>query len=174
VCAVVLAGHVLPLDMSPRIRILDEALRLGRTALSTTAALRLRESLPPETLFAHSGAGLIAYYTNFRWIDTLGLTDRHIAHTHVEEMGRGAAGHEKGDGQYVWSRQPDYVMFPGYPISDARPGTKSDRELFAIPEFRSTYRLVLFPFEYQGPHETEPREYNLYLWQRVAGGQRVP
>jgi hypothetical protein len=168
VAAVALVGHALPLDLSPRVRILDEALRLGRTALSTTAALRLKESLPPETLFAHSGAGLIAYYTNFRWIDTLGLTDRHIAHTQVAEMGRFAAGHEKGDAQYVWSRQPDYVMFPGYPISDARPGSKADRELFAIPEFHTTYRLVRFPFAYQGPHESQPREYALFLWQRVG------
>ena len=166
VAAVAVIGHALPLAASPRVRILDEALRLGRTALSTTAALRLKESLPPETLFAHSGAGLIAYYTNFRWIDTLGLTDRHIARTRVVEMGRGAAGHEKGDGQYVWSRRPDYVMFPGYPISDPKPGTKSDRELFAIPEFRSTYRLIRFPFRFQGPHDDLAREYALFLWQR--------
>ena len=164
----VVAAHALPLYASPRVRILDEALRLGRTALSTTAALRLKELLPPDTLFAHSGAGLIAFYTNFPWIDTLGLTDKHIARTPVENMGRGAAGHEKGDGAYVWSRQPDFIMFPGYPISNRMPGTKGGRELFAIPQFRATYRSVTMPFEFQGPQDDRPRSYVLHLWQRVG------
>ena len=167
VFALIVAGYVYPLYASARNRILDEALRLGRTALSTAAALRLKEALPPETLFAHSGAGLIAYYTNFRWIDTLGLTDRHIGHTSGVDIGKGAAGHEKGDGAYVWSRKPDYVMFPGYPISDRKPGTKSDRELFAIREFHSTYRSIVFPFRFQGPHDDVPREHQLYLWKRI-------
>lgn len=166
--ALVLAAHAVPLYASPRIRILDEALRLGRTALSTTAAIRLKELLPPDTLFAHSGAGLIAFYTNFRWIDTLGLTDKHIARTSVENMGRGAAGHEKGDGAYVWSRQPDYVMFPGYPISNRMPGTKGGRELFAIPQFRTSYQPVRIPFRFQGPNDDVAREYALDLWQRIG------
>jgi arabinofuranosyltransferase len=167
VVALVVAGHAVPLYWSPRIRILDEALRLGRTALSTTAAMRLKELLPPDTLFAHSGAGLIAFHTNFRWIDTLGLTDAHIARTKVENMGKGAAGHEKGDGAYVWLRQPDYIMFPGYPISNRMPGTKGGRELFAIPEFRTTYRSVRLPFQFQGPNDDVAQEYALFLWQRV-------
>ena len=162
------AGHAVILYVSPRIRVLDRALDEGRTALSTAAAMRLKELLPRETLFAHSGAGLIAFYTNFPWIDTLGLTDRHIARTQVDDMGRGAAGHEKGDGAYVWSRRPDYVMFPGYPISNRTPGTKGGRELVAIPEFSSTYRPVRLPFEFQGPHDAEPRQHVLFLWQRIG------
>jgi arabinofuranosyltransferase len=162
----------LPLYWSPRIRILDEALYLGRTALSTTAALKLKQLLPEDTLFAHSGAGLIAFYTNLPWIDTLGLTDRHIARTPVEDMGRGAAGHEKGDGAYVWSRKPDFIMFPGYPISNRTPGTKGGRELFAIPQFHQAYRSVRLPFDFQGPNDDTPRRYHLYLWQRADGATR--
>ncbi|MFQ5601028.1 MAG: hypothetical protein ACE5G2_10815, partial [Candidatus Krumholzibacteriia bacterium] len=154
---VTVVANSLPLHASERVRRLDEAVRLGRTGLSTTAALMLKELLPKETLFAHSGAGLIAYYTGFRWIDTLGLTDHHIARTHVDVMGKGAAGHEKGDGAYVWARKPDYVMFPGYPISDRMPGTKTGRELFAIPEFHQTYRPIRLSFRYRSPVDDVPR-----------------
>lgn len=166
------SAHAAGLYASERTRVLDQAVRLGRTALSRTAAERLQAVLPANTLFAHSGAGLIAYYTNFRWIDTLGLTDRHIARTQVQDMGKGAAGHEKGDGAYVWSRQPDYVMFPGYPISDAMPSTKTDRELFAIPAFRTTYRSVRLPFTFQGPADDVPRQHVLFLWERIEEPRR--
>ena len=94
-------------------------------------------------MFAYSAAGVLAYDTGFRWIDTLGLTDRHIARTSVPDLGRGKAGHEKGDGAYVLSRQPDYVLFTMW---DQRPGTKSDRELAQLPEFRANYRPVRYSF----------------------------
>ena len=167
VVAVLTGAHAAFLHASPRVRVLDQPVRQYRTALSRAAAERLRALLPAETLFAHSGAGLLAYYTNFRWIDTLGLTDRTIARRKLDSMGKGAAGHEKGDGAYVWSRQPDYVMFPGYPISDAKPSTRGDLELFAIPEFRSTYRSVRLLFEFQGPHDDVPRQHYLFLWERL-------
>ena len=159
--------HASFLYASPRLRVLDQPVRTHRTALSRAAAMQLKAKLPAETVFAHSGAGLLAYYTNFRWIDTLGLTDRTIARRHLDTMGKGAAGHEKGDGAYVWSRQPDYVMFPGFPISDVKPSTRGDLELFAIPEFQKTYHSVRFPFEFQGPMDDVPRQYLLFLWERV-------
>ena len=168
VAAAVLVGHALPLYGNHRVRLLDDAVRLGRTGLSVAAALMLRDHLKPDTLFAHSGAGLIAYYTNFRWIDTLGLTDHHIARTTVKDLGKFAAGHEKGDGAYVWSRQPDYVMFPGYPISDPKPGSKGDRELFAIPEFHRVYRPIRLVFQFKGPSDDVPREHSLYLYERIG------
>jgi hypothetical protein len=162
-----LVGFTLPLALHERVRRLDAAIAEGRTDLSRTAALMLKRRLPPDTLFAHSGAGLIAYYTDFPWIDTLGLCDHHIARTRVETLGRGAAGHEKGDGQYVWERQPDYVMFPGYPISSRTPGTKSDKELWAIPAFHQRYRPLRVGFTFQAPQDTQPRQHSLFLYQRV-------
>ena len=162
-----LLAFTLPMAMNERLRRLDVAVAEGRTALSRTAALMLKKQLPETTLFAHSGAGLIAFYTNFRWIDTLGLCDAHIARTKVERLGEGAAGHEKGDGQYVWSRQPDFVMFPGYPISNRLPGTKSDKELWAIPEFHQRYRPLRVGFTYQSPQDTKPQQHSLFLYQRI-------
>jgi len=168
----VLLASTLPLGLNERVRRLDTALAEGRTALSRTAALMLKRQLPPDTLFAHSGAGLIAFYTDFPWIDTLGLCDAHIARTHVDNLGQGAAGHEKGDGRYVWERQPDYVMFPGYPISNRLPGTKSDKELWAIPEFHQRYRPMRVSFTFQAPQDTQPQQISLFLYQKVDAGAR--
>lgn len=156
-----------PMALHERVRRLDTAIAEGRTDLSRTAALMLKRRLPADTLFAHSGAGLIAFYTDFPWIDTLGLCDRHIARTRVETLGEGAAGHEKGDGRYVWERQPDYVMFPGYPISSRTPGTKSDKELWAIPAFHQRYRPLRVGFTFQSPQDAQPRQHSLFLYQRI-------
>ena len=41
----------------------------------------------------------------------LGLTDLHIAHREVANMGKGWAGHEKFDGQYILvQRKPTYLL----------------------------------------------------------------
>lgn len=167
VAIVLLLAATLPLALNERVRRLDIAIAEGRTDLSRTAAAILKSRLPPDTLFAHSGAGLIAYYTNFRWVDTLGLCDAHIARTKVDDLGHGAAGHEKGDGRYVWSRQPDYIMFPGYPISDRMPGTRTGRELWAIPEFHRRYRPLRIGFTFQSPTDTRPQQHSLFLYQKV-------
>ena len=47
---------------------------------------------------------------NLRVIDMLGLNDAHIGHTSTADLGKGRAGHEKGDGKYVLSRSPDYIL----------------------------------------------------------------
>jgi hypothetical protein len=40
----------------------------------------------------------------------LGLTDTHIAHREIPDMGRGPAGHEKYDSEYVLARRPAFIM----------------------------------------------------------------
>ncbi len=73
--------------------------------------LWFRENVPPDSLLATNTAGSVAYYSRLKTIDMLGLNDVHIAHREVKTLGKGFAGHEKGDGKYVLSRKPDYVMF---------------------------------------------------------------
>src|SRR5205807_2432008 len=75
-----------------------------------TAGLWLRDSTPPQTLTAAQGAGAIAYYSRRRVIDMFGLSDLHIGHLQVANMGEGTAGHEKHDPAYVLSKQPDYIL----------------------------------------------------------------
>src|SRR5205814_286969 len=92
---------------------------------------------------ASSGAGVIPYYSEFRFLDTLGLMDVHIAARSVNSFGSGTPGHEKGDGRYIFERSPDVIMFGSGSISGFKPCFLSDYELVAIPEFHERYEHVV-------------------------------
>lgn len=100
----------------------------------------LREHVPPGTLLATNTAGSIPYFSKLPSIDTLGLNDARIAHRKMPGMGKGKAGHEKGDGKYVLSRKPDIVQF-GSSRGNSKPVFVGDRELAALPEFKRDYVL---------------------------------
>lgn len=144
------------------VRIEDDSLAIYRTA-----GLYLKQHLPPQALLAYSGAGVLAYYSELPFLDTLGLTDRHIARTAVKDMGLGMAGHEKGDGAYVLARHPDYIMFTGAPISSPAPRFRSDHELNALQEFHFQYQLARVPFQYT-TRQARTLQADLYLYKRVA------
>jgi len=89
----------------------------------------------------------------------LGLNDAHIGHTSTADLGKGRAGHEKGDGKYVLSRSPDYVLMGNvavlpYPVDKERMAKKlvrkSEHELWAEPRFHDTYELVCFQLSNTG------------------------
>jgi arabinofuranosyltransferase len=144
----VLFAVAIPQYVSPRVRRIDHEIARDSFGLIRAAALALKDRLPPGILFAHSGAGMVPYYTEFRFLDTLGLTDAHIAARRIENLGEGNAGHEKGDGRYVFERRPDVVMFSGDPVSSFEPALLGDRELFAIPQFHTQYQGVMFQFRF--------------------------
>jgi arabinofuranosyltransferase len=118
------------------------------------AARWLSANTSPDAVIASTPAGAIAYYANRRVIDMLGLTDVHIAHspgTVGGDPGKGRAGHEKGDGSYVLSRSPDYILMGNvavlpFPLTDQRMADKlvlkSEHELWQDPDFHSRYELV--------------------------------
>jgi hypothetical protein len=106
----------------------------------------LRACAPPDAVFATNIAGAVPFYSRLHTIDTLGLNDRHIARREMPAMGEGKAGHEKGDGAYVLSRAPDYVVF-GALKGSATPKFVGDRELDAMPEFHEQYVLTKYSLE---------------------------
>jgi len=69
---------------------------------------------PPGSLVALNTAGSTPYYAaGLRFIDMLGLNDVHIARREIDERElawQKIPGHLKGDGAYVLSRQPDYII----------------------------------------------------------------
>jgi hypothetical protein len=80
----------------------------------------------------------------------LGLNDVHIAHTKSDSLGFGRAGHEKGDGKYVLSRSPDYILMGNvavlpFPLDKNSMAEKlilkSEHELWDDPEFHNKYEL---------------------------------
>jgi arabinofuranosyltransferase len=66
----------------------------------------LHRSLPPDALLATNIAGKVPYESKLPTLDLLGLTDPVIAKTKVKTMGRGYAGHEKANVEYVAGRRP--------------------------------------------------------------------
>jgi arabinofuranosyltransferase len=115
------------------------------------AANWLEANTQPGTLVASTPAGSIAYHLkNHKVIDMLGLNDEHIAHMRAEHLGSGRAGHEKGDGKYVLSRAPDYILMGNvavlpFPLDETSMARKlilkSERELWADAEFHRQYEL---------------------------------
>lgn len=121
----------------------------------------MREHLPPGTLVALNTAGAIPYYSKLPVIDMLGLCDAHIAHRQMPRMGRGAPGHEKGDGKYVLSRNPAYIQLSST-FGARQPRTlPGDHELYKDPEFHRRY-------EFRSYRLPSGRTLNLYKRRDVA------
>jgi hypothetical protein len=125
----------------------------------------MQQHWPVNALVACNTAGSTPYYSGLRFIDMLGLNDYSIARSPgsatadialaelLSAAGRRRAretilkkytpwqlmpGHGKGDGAYVLSRKPDYIILG--PAEGARkPWFKADRELLAAPEFLNSY-----------------------------------
>jgi hypothetical protein len=108
--------------------------------------LWLKKNIPPDAVIATNTAGTIAYYSELHTIDMLGLTDKHIAHRELDDMGQGSAGHEKGDGAYVLSRKPDVIQFASS-LGALQPMFRSGKEMVELPEFHSHYeaRVIGLP-----------------------------
>ncbi len=115
------------------------------------AAEWLEVNAPRNSVVAATPAGSIAYYMHLPVIDMLGLNDEHIAHVNVANTGRGRAGHEKGDGRYVLSRRPEFILLGNVavlpqPLTEAemagRLVLKSEHEIWNDPGFHRDYELV--------------------------------
>jgi hypothetical protein len=141
--------------VSPRVRVLDAAISIDALGCFRAVGLELKRRLPPNGLVAHSGAGVIAFYSELPFLDTMGLTNEQIASRTISNMGESGAGHEKGDGRYVFSRRPHVIIIGGSPVSTFTPVLLGDRELLSIPEFPEVYDPLVMEvrFTRRGSHE---------------------
>lgn len=125
----------------------------------------LDEHTDEDALIAVNIAGSIPYYAKRPTIDMLGLNDAHIAHTEVPNMGKGRAGHEKGDGEYVLSRAPDVVMLSSAK-GGRRPRFRSDRLLFGLDDFHEQYT-------YKHYMVREDKRIGVYVRKEEYGGKGI-
>lgn len=102
--------------------------------------LYLKENFDNSTVIATNTAGSIPYYSGFYTIDMLGLNDKHIAKREMSDMGKGFPGHEKTDGAYILSRNPDIIQF-GSSLGSKDPVLISDNEISKLSEFYENYEL---------------------------------
>ncbi len=165
---VLVAGTATAAYLHPRLRQLDIAVANDNLTMAETAGRWMKQNFVPGAVLAFSGAGVVPFYGEMPFIDTLGLTDAHIAHTAAQHLGQGMAGHERGDGRYVLSRQPDWIMFTGRPLSSHSPNYPGDNELFADQNFHLDYEPVRVTLQYVTRRSHQKRSYDLCLFRRVA------
>ncbi|MBW2267571.1 MAG: hypothetical protein JRH16_03260 [Deltaproteobacteria bacterium] len=127
-------GRGLPRELDPAARVGEQ---VGRV---------LAKRLPPGALVATATAGSTPYFApDLRFIDTLGLNDRHIASRSpvpLETAWQSVPGHRKGDGAYVLARAPDVVILgpaEGYLGEPPRLWFLTDFELAGSAEFHARY-----------------------------------
>ena len=128
----------------------------------------------PDDWVAASPAGSIGFHMRQPLLDMLGLNDAHIATVAVPTMGSGRAGHEKGDGPYVLSRRPRFILLGNvavfdHPLDDAEieqrcQRLKSERELFADPAFHRLYAKKTVEIEAPELATIAPENRHLFRW----------
>ncbi len=89
---------------------------------SRDAGMLLRDRVPPAYTIGVIAAGAIPYHARLPALDMLGLNDEAIAHTEVENFGRGLAGHEKYNLDYVLDeRRPEIILTSLFtPVPESR------------------------------------------------------
>lgn len=106
----------------------------------------IARTFPTGSLIALNTAGSAPYYAiNMQFIDMLGLNDRTIARRKITNRvlpWQFTPGHEKGDGKYVLSRSPDYIII-GYAEGNliTQPIFLSDLEIGQEDSFYANYQL---------------------------------
>jgi hypothetical protein len=119
----------------------------------------LRRIGPAGALIAISGGGIVPYVSDLPAIEMWGLTDLHIARSPTRRLGRGVPGHMKGDGAYILSRRPRYILFIATmwtwrPVTPRDVGENvaapSELDLWQNPRFWREYRLRSVPLPQGG------------------------
>lgn len=75
-------------------------------------ASALNSNLKPGSSIALVAVGAIGYYSDFTIYDMVGKVDEHIAHEPFDEkyIESWRPGHDKGDGEYILEKKPDYIL----------------------------------------------------------------
>lgn len=141
------AGLILCLLIMKALFILPEDLHSvdGTALVGETVGQYIQKNWKPGSTVALNAAGAIPYQNMDKiFVDMLGLNDRHIAHRKMPELNiewQHKPGHGKGDGAYVLSRKPDYIILSSVAGDNGfnTPVLPSDVELDASPEFRRCY-----------------------------------
>jgi arabinofuranosyltransferase len=108
---------------------------------------KLAEIAKPGETLAIGAVGAIPYYSGLVTYDTLGLNDKHIARVPVKDPAHLGFGHERGDGAYILSKKPTYLL--PTPLRSDVPGDapwwrwvdQSFTEMFATEEFKRDYHF---------------------------------
>lgn len=128
--------------------------------VGTVVGKYVAKSWPQGSLVALNTAGSTPYYApGLSFIDMLGLNDRHIARRiirKIEMPWQTAPGHLKGDGDYVLSREPDFIIVgPAEGRDISEPWFLSDLEMGRNPLFARSYEKQVVTLNLLG--EVDPQ-----------------
>lgn len=84
-----------------------------------------------STTIGAGWAGIAPYFSGRPAIDTLGKSDRHIAHLEVSNF---VSGHSKSDWHYVINTRTPDVFFRVYESASGRPDFQREYDLMVLPE----------------------------------------
>ncbi len=106
----------------------------------------ISQTWPEGSLIALNTAGSTPYFApKNRYIDMLGLNDPHIARRKIVKRKlpwQSVPGHLKGDGLYVLSREPDYIIVgPANGTEIDNPMFLSDLEMMQETKFLNLYEV---------------------------------
>ncbi len=144
--------------------------------LGTIIGKYISNAWPKGSLVALNTAGSTPYHApQHRFIDMLGLNDPHIAKRRVDKielLWQLVPGHLKGDGPYVLSKNPEFIIIgPSHGSKVFYPLFLSDLEIGRDPRFEKHYRMVQVILNREGQwvgdaHLQIPREHNIPLLQK--------
>lgn len=136
---------------------------------------------PRDALVAVNCVGSTPYYApEHKFVDMMGLNDRTVARREITELRLPTQtwpGHAKGDGAYVLSRQPDYIIpGPADGLSVDEPWFLGDIELAESPEFQRCYTLETAQIPYDPAYEAWGRRWRpnpllLTYYRRICDAQ---
>lgn len=136
-----------PLE-DPDVNMVREGLYEELTTFPDAAALfgkvmagYMNNHWPANSTVALNTAGSPIYFSNVKGIDMLGLTNKVIAKRPMQERRlkwQYIPGHARGDGRYVLSRSPDYIVIGGA-MGSSKAWFLSDLELLEQEQFRRNY-----------------------------------
>lgn len=99
-----------------------------------------RRFKPTNPLMAVEPAGALPFFSQLATVDMYGLCDAHISRQEPDRTQRLA--HEYGDGEYIWSRKPDLILF-SLPTGGG-PRSSSGAEITKKPTFQQLYKEARF------------------------------
>jgi len=102
----------------------------------------------PGEVISLNTIGALPYFAKRPILDHYGLVDKHIARMPSKAATQGSTGHAKGDGAYILSRAPAYILLRNVWLADVPIEAHrslhgaTEREIWQDPRFQNQYEPV--------------------------------
>lgn len=150
VVTIILSAVLLPASFKGKERrLVDIHMREANLGGWFLAGDAMARHLPENSSIALGPAGYIPYITGFKTYDYYGLVVPEISHKEIT-FKHGYAGHEKHDGGFLLSQEPDYFLIGNVDITDSPrqgliPILDREKDIVFDPRFDQNYEMISIP-----------------------------